>query len=671
MGISLLFIIQAAVALWGIGWILRVRSKSFPEYKASWRSQLAGLSLIVLGTLGMAGLSLTKGSMAGTLLLTSLYLTGMFLFLAGLSRWLVPILEGAREGLDAQRRLAFLKNLNRKLAGHGEVKDISQAALSELLETFRYQAGAIYYQEALTSNMSLVASLGASSKTLPGVLERNQWKRKSIQKQSDKQNQVQAGAFPLFLRAGSRIMGLALLWPDKRANPTVSDQGIVELWSKTLALALLEQRNLKLKELRQKSVRVMNQISFLADQHETLDTLFPKVATQIKELVEYQVCCLVTLDKSCQNMERYTVGPAGNLLWEKGVSCCSGKTIVEKVCKAGQVLIQNGGYHQPSIERPSGLPILAACQSVLAVPLKTGKRVWGVMLLGHREQNRYRKIEGRFLQMVLHHLTFHLISLELRREIIKRDRLLSILEELGRQVAKLPDLTQRLNRISEVLSTTLPVTSCRISILGRDGSTLESLSQFSLRKGDGSAEPAQSIPLDRLPWHRLALLSSRPMLINQSDPESMMSKEEVRAAFTGPVNSVLLVPLVADQKTVGLLSLTEERDWNRRPFTYSEVLTAELAADRLGELVCHLFQNSPEEWPKPVQPDQLQIDSAVLRRQLSDPLCGILGASELILAKGDGLDHDSVRYAQIIHRMAERIRDWVQCESQPEAAVTS
>ncbi len=144
-----------------------------------------------------------------------------------------------------------------------------------------------------------------------------------------------------------------------------------------------------------------------------------------------------------------------------------------------------------------------------------------------------------------------------------------------------------------------------------------------------------------------------------------------RAAFTGPVNSVLLVPLVADQKTVGLLSLTEERDWNRRPFTYSEVLTAELAADRLAELVCHLFQNSPEEWPKPVQPDQLQIDSAVLRRQLSDPLCGILGASELILAKGDGLDHDSVRYAQIIHRMAERIRDWVQCESQAETPVTS
>jgi nitrogen-specific signal transduction histidine kinase len=153
------------------------------------------------------------------------------------------------------------------------------------------------------------------------------------------------------------------------------------------------------------------------------------------------------------------------------------------------------------------------------------------------------------------------------------------------------------------------------------------------------------------------------MLVNQSDPESMMPKEEARAAFTGPVNSALLVPLISDQKTVGLLSLVEERDWNRRPFTSPEILTAELAADRLAELVCHLLQNNPEEWPKPVQPDQLQINSVALRRQLSDPLCGILGASELILAKGDGLDDNSLRYAQIIHRMAERIRDWVQCES--------
>src|SRR4030067_2182301 len=102
----------------------------------------------------MAGLSLTKGGMPGTLLFASLYLTGIFLFLAGLSRWLVPLLEAAREGWDAQRRLAFLKNLNRKLAGHPEIKELSQVALSELVETLRYEAGAIYYQEALTSNMS-------------------------------------------------------------------------------------------------------------------------------------------------------------------------------------------------------------------------------------------------------------------------------------------------------------------------------------------------------------------------------------------------------------------------------------------------------------------------------------------------------------------------------------
>src|SRR5574341_648712 len=525
MGISMLFIIQAAVALWGIGWVLRVRSRSFPEYKASWWSQLAGLSLIVLGTLSMAGLSLTKGSMAGTLLFVSLYLSGMFLFLAGLSRWLAPLLEAAREGLDAQRRLAFLKNLNHKLASHPEIKEFSRVALSELVETLRFKAGAIYYQGALTSNMSLAAQLGTDSKALLPILERSEWKRIAVRKEPEKQVQTGAGSFPIILRAGGRTMGLALLWPEKNVHPKISDKKVLELWSYTLANAFLRQRDLKLKELRQKTVKVMNQITTLTDQHQSLDLLFPKVAVQIKELVEFQVCCLVTLDKSCQNMERYTVGPAGNLLWEKGVSCGSGKTIVEKVCKSGQVLIQNGGYLQPSIDRPGGIPILAACQSVLAVPLKTGTRVWGVILLGHREQSRYQKIEGRFLQLVFHHLTFHLISLELRQEVAKRDRLLNILEELDHQAVNLPDLTQKLSRISEVLSTALPVTTCRISILRQKGGALESLSEYNLRKKDNPPGPTQSIPLDSLPWHRLALLSRRPMLVNQSDPESMMTKE--------------------------------------------------------------------------------------------------------------------------------------------------
>src|SRR4030067_300827 len=140
MGITLFLFIQAAVALWGIRWVIQVRSKCFPEYKSSWLAQLAGLSLVVIGTLGIGGLNLTQGSIAGSILFLTVYVAGIFLFLAGLSRWLAPVLEAAREQHYTLRRLVFLKNLRQKLNNEKSLQQISQTALAEFLETLPFRA---------------------------------------------------------------------------------------------------------------------------------------------------------------------------------------------------------------------------------------------------------------------------------------------------------------------------------------------------------------------------------------------------------------------------------------------------------------------------------------------------------------------------------------------------
>ena len=468
------------------------------------------------------------------------------------------------------------------------------------------------------------------------------------------------------LRVGGQMVGIAFFWPEQRQT-ILPDLKLIELWGNALSDRIFDWRKNELKKLRQKTLKIMGQVESLLAAHDSLDLLFPKLGGLLKPLLDYQVCALVTVDRACQNLERYTLGPAGNLLWEKGVSCPAGKSLVEKVCRSGKILIENGA-DRPSTSKENTLPLLAACRSVLAVPLKSGQRVWGVVLFGHRELNQYRKIEGKLLGLILHQLTFHLRLRELQDEVSKRDRLLHILEQLDSQISKTSDQSERLKNISEVLSRALPVTACRISILSRGGASLEPLSEFSLREKEKFVFSSEPISLEKLPWHRLALLSKKAMLVNQSDPESMMPQEEIRTAFSRPINSALLVPLVWGEKTVGLLSLAEEREWNRRPLTYPEILTAELAADRL----VNLLNISPMEGTPKQSQEELQrfwqASSAQLRRQLSDPLSGILGASELILTKGEGLDSDSQRYARIIHRMAERIKDWVTHESETPLA---
>lgn len=656
-----------------------MKRRCFPEYRSSWFSQLAGLVLIIIGTIGLGGLKFTPGSLIGSILFISIYVSGIFLFLAGLSRWLVPVLEAARDRHSALKKITFLKDLNHKLGG--SPSHTGKIALSELSTVLAFKAGAVYVRAGLGPDLVLLSSSGISEGILPAKLGRDEWKQSGKEIYFRQLNFPQhpiSNGYPLGnpvilpLKSGGKLVGLSLLWPEHAIEGELPEQNLLQIWGSVLADRVAEERRKELKRIRQQTLRIMEQAESIVESQKGLESLWPAIGKTIQPLIDYQIFCLAVLDKSCQNMERYTLGPGGNLLWEKGVNCQTGKSLVEKVCHTGRMVIECQFEKQKASGREKSLPLLAACRSILAVPLKTGSRVWGVVLAGHRQPNFYHKIQGRLLTLVLHQLTFHLITRELQEGISRRDRLFNLLEKLDGKITQNDRPANRLQKISQVLATSLPVTACRISVLSQGRESLEPVSEYNLRRKNDQSVTGKGIQLEKLPWHRLALLSRKPMLVNQSDPESMMPQEEIRAAFSGPINSALLVPLVDGEKTLGMLSLIEERDWNRRPLTYPEILTAELAADRLVTLLDEVFKQRPVLNSSPETSYPSLVDATLVRKQLSDPLCGILGASELMLAKGGGrLDSDSWRYALMIRRMAERIREWVQGELTVEKPVTN
>jgi GAF domain-containing protein len=173
----------------------------------------------------------------------------------------------------------------------------------------------------------------------------------------------------------------------------------------------------------------------------------------------------------------------------------------------------------------------------------------------------------------------------------------------------------------------------------------------------------QTLCLEELPWHRLALESKKAMLVNQSDPEGMMPDSEIKSAFSRPINSAVLVPLVVGDKTIGLLSLAEERDWNRRPFTQPEILTAELAAEQLANLIGQSLWDEKPAVAEALAAGDKRFNQ--LRKTISDPLTTIMGASELLLVRKEQLEPELLRYAYIIQKMSERIKDSINCASEP------
>lgn len=657
---------QALVALWGLGMLVRVRHNYFPEYRLSWRAMIAGLAGVILGTLGISGLIYWGANSLGIIVCVTSYVSGIFLFLAGLGRWLVPVLESARQNKLSLTKLSFLTKLENALSVPLELKDKLRQALEDLCHNFNCRAGAVYTRETLSREMLLTASLNAEEKDLPLTLDKQTWLR-ICQCPSTKTagmfgllllNQKElAGSFPIVLRVGSRVLGLAFLWPSGGPEESLlPDQSLLQVWGNCLGRAIQDYHHLQLKSLRQKSVSGLSRVSNLLNPSESLEGVFPKLAGVIRNLVDYHILCLAVLDQSGKNMERYTVGTAGNLLLEKGVNRSTHGTLVDKVLKTGRVIIN--GQLKSNDSCVQEMPMLSTCKSIMALPVGADNRLRGVIIMGHRDQHIYRPPQARTLKLVLYHLTSYLLLRQYQAGLAQRDRLFDLLQQLSAELTELPGPETRLKNVPELISTSLPVTFCRVSVVGEDQQTLRTLTEFSLRR-ECTPRASTTFSLGDLPWHRLALGSGKPMLVNQDDPESMMPESELEAAFGRPMNSALLVPVKLGGNSLGLLTMAEERSWARRPFTHPEIQTIELLAEQLANSI---RRPSLEREPAPSPEPDWNISLGQLRRSLSDPICGIMGAAELLLAKREAMEPELRHYARIIQRMTQRIIDTVKQE---------
>ncbi|RKX76003.1 MAG: hypothetical protein DRP87_13090, partial [Spirochaetes bacterium] len=78
-------------------------------------------------------------------------------------------------------------------------------------------------------------------------------------------------------------------------------------------------------------------------------------------------------------------------------------------------------------------------------------------------------------------------------------------------------------------------------------------------------------PLTMAPWHKKVVEICKPIVLRQDVPELAVSVEELKLALTEEVKSAALIPLIVGGKILGVISLGEERSWERSPFTKEKV----------------------------------------------------------------------------------------------------
>jgi len=690
-------ILDLAVVLFFLAFlffILKQKERYFEYYPQSWRALLWGGILLVLAGGTNLAFKLNQGGYAFTPRWQQIihaveilgYVAGGGLILFGFLKWCGSLVEVKRHATQRLRQLAGLKSLLSVINHRRELDEILKESLPNLMNVMGYKMGVIFKPTFRSSEMVLVAHAGVSTGnlfTLYDLYFRNMWYKESRDSQkvtttTDVRSLPEFGT-PLSGREDIRsfacvpikfcgkVLGLMGLYDTKPDR--FSYQEIQFLTSVGEILGLAAKQNLvsdRNKKRRDYISAVENMLKTIQEAN-WFEEAFPKISTELKRIIDFDHISLALAAGSAQDMKRISIGSSGGMLVDRRVGAPTAGKVIRKVMRSGEVRIdRNIDLSESSSEDT----LVKACgiRSRIILPLQSGDSICGVLSLGHKKPNFYSVNDAKWLRLFA--LTLSHVFLEQRlKERLERERSLGrSLYEFDKKLAGEEDLKTLLQDVTTSITINLPKSFARVTLMSEEKNQLINCATHQIRSEGIGLKKLERFSLDDLPWHRLTLEAKRPMLINQDDPESLMSKKEARLIMDEKVNSALLVPLILNDKAVGVVSVGEMRSWDRQPLTEEETTFVKHKADQLClALKKGILRRSNEqlkerlkhsEKAKRTQENQTKIydELSDLSYQINNPLTSIRGSAELLRIGVPNLSPDSLRYLSNIENGVDRIQ---------------
>jgi|GEM_PF-4372793 len=226
------------------------------------------------------------------------------------------------------------------------------------------------------------------------------------------------------------------------------------------------------------------------------------------------------------------------------------------------------------------------------------------------------------------------------------------------------------SRAGEVLTQELPVTFSRFWKLDKD--VLETTGFSALRDISQDLQLEKEVPLSQLPWHRMALNERRMVIVNEEDPEAVMTEEEKARTLARRVQAAVLIPMEMESLPLGLVALGEMRSWKRWAFSPQDMAFARGISNQVALSLSGLSRKEAQRRTgEQLKNLEAQIESSKgtkealelfpnLDYSINNPLTAILGAVDLLRLKLENLSPEAGRYLSIIEKQAGRIHQSVQ-----------
>jgi K+-sensing histidine kinase KdpD len=170
----------------------------------------------------------------------------------------------------------------------------------------------------------------------------------------------------------------------------------------------------------------------------------------------------------------------------------------------------------------------------------------------------------------------------------------------------------------------------------------------------------------------MAMEERRMVIINEEDPEAVMTENEKSKSLARRVQAAVLIPMEVEGRALGMVSLGEMRSWKRWGFTPQDMAFARGISNQVALSLSGLSRKEAQRRSgERLKTIEAQIESSRgaqealdlfpnLDYSINNPLTAILGAVDLLRLKSQKLTPEAGRYLSIIEKQAGRIHQSVQ-----------
>ncbi len=295
------------------------------------------------------------------------------------------------------------------------------------------------------------------------------------------------------------------------------------------------------------------ELSFLFD----LPTLLRRAAQGIHDLMGYEAVYLFLLDERGESIHLAASAAADPALTlPAGSTLPLGRGVVGRTIQTGQPqnvpdVREDSDFLWPEPDVP-----VASC---LAVPLRSGDRTLGTLHVASTRISHFNPTDEAALQTLAAQIATTIENARLYHQAQRRLLEQGIVHQIGQELVATLDYNELVNAVVQHMARALDTSSCSVLLYdaGQQHVNVAAICYSPTEAETIPVAPGQAVPLSEDPALRAALESGLPVVLNRDDPATPPA-DRARLAAGGQF-ARLLLPMVAHERTLGVVEWTESR----------------------------------------------------------------------------------------------------------------